>query len=30
MAGLAVDFAIVPFRGEYYDVVPERADLVPR
>ncbi len=28
MAGLAVDFAIVPFRGEYYDVVPERADLV--
>ncbi len=28
MAGLDVDFAIVPFRGEYYDVVPERADLV--
>jgi (S)-2-hydroxyglutarate dehydrogenase len=28
MAGLPVDFAIVPFRGEYYDVVPERADLV--
>jgi (S)-2-hydroxyglutarate dehydrogenase len=30
MAGLPVDFAIVPFRGEYYDVVPERADLVRR
>lgn len=28
MAGLPVDFAVVPFRGEYYDVVPERADLV--
>lgn len=28
MAGLPVDFAIVPFRGEYYDVVPRRADLV--
>ena len=28
MAGLPVDFAIVPFRGEYYDVVPQRADLV--
>lgn len=28
MAGLEVDFAMVPFRGEYYDVVPERADLV--
>ncbi len=28
LAGLPVDFAIVPFRGEYYDVVPERADLV--
>jgi L-2-hydroxyglutarate oxidase len=27
-AGMAVDFAMVPFRGEYYDVVPERADLV--
>ena len=28
MAGLPLDFAIVPFRGEYYDVVPQRADLV--
>jgi L-2-hydroxyglutarate oxidase len=28
MAGIDVDFAMVPFRGEYYDVVPERADLV--
>ena len=28
MAGLPVDFAIVPFRGEYYDVVPDRANLV--
>ncbi|MCY7402136.1 MAG: L-2-hydroxyglutarate oxidase [Nocardioides sp.] len=28
MAGLPVDFAMLPFRGEYYDVVPERADLV--
>ncbi len=28
MAGLPVDFAILPFRGEYYDVVPERAGLV--
>ena len=28
MAGLTPDFAMVPFRGEYYDVVPERADLV--
>ena len=28
MAGLEVDFAMVPFRGEYYDVRPERADLV--
>lgn len=28
MAGLDVDLAIVPFRGEYFDVVPERADLV--
>jgi L-2-hydroxyglutarate oxidase len=27
-AGMAVDFAMVPFRGEYYDVVPERVDLV--
>jgi L-2-hydroxyglutarate oxidase len=30
MAGIPVDFAIVPFRGEYYDVVPARADLVSR
>ncbi len=28
MAGLDVDFAMVPFRGEYYDIRPERADLV--
>ena len=28
LAGLEVDFAMVPFRGEYYDVRPERADLV--
>lgn len=28
MAGLPVDFAIVPFRGEYYGVVPYRADMV--
>jgi L-2-hydroxyglutarate oxidase len=28
MAGVALDVAIVPFRGEYYEVVPERADLV--
>lgn len=28
MAGLPVDFAMVPFRGEYFDVVPARADLV--
>ena len=28
MAGLEVDFAIVPFRGEYYDVVPEHAEMV--
>lgn len=28
LAGLEVDFAVVPFRGEYYDVRPERADLV--
>ncbi|PVG81361.1 L-2-hydroxyglutarate oxidase [Nocardioides gansuensis] len=28
LAGLEVDFRIVPFRGEYYDVVPARADLV--
>lgn len=28
LAGLEVDFAMVPFRGEYYDVRPERANLV--
>ena len=28
MAGLDTDFRIVPFRGEYYDVVPGRSDLV--
>lgn len=28
LAGIPVDFAMVPFRGEYYDVVPARADLV--
>lgn len=28
MAGVSLDVAIVPFRGEYYEVVPERADLV--
>lgn len=28
MAGLEVDFAIVPFRGEYYRLPPERAGLV--
>ncbi|TQK72247.1 L-2-hydroxyglutarate oxidase [Nocardioides sp. SLBN-35] len=27
MAGIDVDFAMIPFRGEYYDVRPERADL---
>ncbi|MBH0781206.1 L-2-hydroxyglutarate oxidase [Nocardia bovistercoris] len=27
-AGLRVDFRIVPFRGEYYRLPPERADLV--
>lgn len=27
MGGLDVDFAMIPFRGEYYDVRPERADL---
>lgn len=30
LAGLDVDFRIVPFRGEYYDVVPARASLVHR
>jgi L-2-hydroxyglutarate oxidase len=30
MAGLEVDFAMVPFRGEYYDVRQQRADLVSR
>ena len=28
MAGLAIDVAIVPFRGEYWMLVPERASLV--
>ncbi len=28
LAGIDVDFRIVPFRGEYYDVVPEKAALV--
>ena len=28
LAGQKTDIAIVPFRGEYYDLVPERASLV--
>ncbi|MEV0294273.1 L-2-hydroxyglutarate oxidase [Nocardia sp. NPDC050710] len=28
LAGLRTDFRIVPFRGEYYRLPPERADLV--
>ena len=28
LAGLDLDLAILPFRGEYYDVVPAKADLV--
>jgi len=28
--GIDTDFAILPFRGEFYDVAPERADLVTR
>jgi len=28
LAGAAVDLRIVPFRGEYYQLPPERADLV--
>jgi L-2-hydroxyglutarate oxidase len=28
LSGLATDVRIVPFRGEYYDIVPEKADLV--
>ena len=30
MAGLPVDFAMVPFRGEYYDVVPGALTWCPR
>ena len=28
LAGIETDARIVPFRGEYYDIVPEKADLV--
>lgn len=28
LAGIETDFSIVPFRGEYYDVVPARSHLV--
>ncbi|MEV6277072.1 L-2-hydroxyglutarate oxidase [Nocardia sp. NPDC051832] len=28
LAGLPIDFRIVPFRGEYYQLPPERKDLV--
>ena len=28
LAGIDIDLRIVPFRGEYYDVAPEKADLV--
>jgi len=28
LCGAAVDVRIIPFRGEYYEVVPERQDLV--
>jgi (S)-2-hydroxyglutarate dehydrogenase len=28
LSGLATDVRIVPFRGEYYDIVPQKADLV--
>jgi (S)-2-hydroxyglutarate dehydrogenase len=28
MAGHKTDITIVPFRGEYYDLIPERANLV--
>jgi L-2-hydroxyglutarate oxidase len=28
LAGLDLDLAIMPFRGEYYDIVPAKADLV--
>ncbi len=28
LAGLEVDFQIVPFRGEYYRLLPSRADMV--
>lgn len=30
MAGLDTDFQIMPFRGEYFDVRPEKRDLVRR
>jgi len=30
MSGIVTDFAILPFRGEFYDVAPERAGLVRR
>jgi L-2-hydroxyglutarate oxidase len=30
MAGLATDFSIVPFRGEYYDVTASKTSLVQR
>jgi len=30
MAGLDIDFQIMPFRGEYFDVIPEKRDLVRR
>lgn len=30
LAGLEVDFAILPFRGEYYRIAPEKATLVSR
>lgn len=30
LAGIEPDFRIVPFRGEYFDVVPDKAGLVTR